>query len=419
MKVLVITQYFPPESALLPYSVAKGLADTGHQVRVITGFPNYPTGRVFDGYKQQWRQREVIDGMDVLRVPLWADHSLNSVKRMLNYATFGVSSASARRFARGADVIYVYATQMTPALGPWLWRMIGGAPYVLHVQDLWPDSITGSSLVEPGLKARLMSGILNLWLTSVYRRASGVIGIAPTMVETLIRRGVDSSKAHLCFNWAPGPADRAAGGPMPEMTDREGCSIVFAGNVGDMQDLETVVYAAHRARDTGLQVTIVGEGVALPRLQQVADGLGCGNVEFRKRVPREEVARVYAKTDFSLVTLKNLQNFRGTVPSKFQASLAYGVPVITTVQGDVRGLVEQLDVGFTADAESVESLEAAFRRAAASTAEERQSMAARARRAYAERFSQSAGVKAIEGILTRAARSRPDTKQPHAEKEGR
>ena len=127
---------------------------------------------------------------------------------MANYVSFGLSAATARSFAREVDVVYVYATQMTPALGPWLWRLTGGAPYVLHVQDLWPDSITGSSLVKGGLGARVVDAALTLGSPSVYRHAAAVIGIAPTMVETLIKRGVDRRKAHLVYNWADEPDSR-------------------------------------------------------------------------------------------------------------------------------------------------------------------------------------------------------------------
>src|SRR5699024_9867217 len=119
-----------------------------------------------------------------------------------NYVSFALTTATARGFAREADVIYVYATQMTPALGPWLWRKFRGAPYVLHVQDLWPDSILESSMVSGSKVSKLIRFILDPWLRNVYKDAAGVIGIAPTMVRTLIKRGSESDKTKLIFNWA-------------------------------------------------------------------------------------------------------------------------------------------------------------------------------------------------------------------------
>ncbi len=406
MKVVIISQYYPPENTLISPTLARRLAAKGHQVRVITGYPNYPEGRLFAGYTQRLRGRERDGQADVLRVPLWVDHSQNVARRVLNYASFAVSAATAYGFARGADVIYVYATQMTPALAPWVWRLVNGAPYVLHIQDLWPDSITGSSLVKRGRGTRIVDSLLTPWLTSVYRHAAGVIGIAPTMVKTLIDRGVAPQKAHLLYNWAledalPGPDEPEVN--LPSRADAT--RILYGGNIGDMQDLETAVRAAHQARDAGIHLTIVGDGVALPRVRALAEELGSTNIEFKGRVPRAQMHEFYGAADYALITLKDLPTFRGTIPSKFQASLSHGVPVITTVQGDVRNLVEDLSVGFTADAEDVNSLEAAFRAAAGTTSNDRVCMANRARDAYADRFSLESGVAAIEEILLAAAQA--------------
>ncbi len=404
MKILVVSQYYVPEKApTIPWDVARRLARLGHEVRVLTGYPNYPEGRIYPGYRQRWRGRENDGSVSVLRVPLFMDHSQSILRRSLNYLSFGLSSVTARSFARDVDVIYVYATQMTPALAPWLWRLTGGAPYVLHVQDLWPDSITGSSIVSGGLAERLMSLVLNPWLSSTYRRAAGIVGIAPTMVSTLIERGALANRTHLVYNWADESA--APEGLTDQGEHPEGITVLFAGNVGDMQDLETAVRAAHMARDAGVRLRIVGDGVALPRVRALAERLGASNVTFEGRVPSEEVARFYPSADYALVTLKDLPNFRGTIPSKFQAALSHGSPVITTVQGDLRALVENLGVGFTSDVEDVESLASAFRAAAAQSEQHRSQMAERARLEYANQFSQASGVQAIEKILMDATRA--------------
>lgn len=400
MKVLVVSQYYPPEAVPIPADVARELANRGHSVRVLTGFPNYPAGRVFSGYRQRWRTREEDGPVGMLRVPLYADHSQNPSRRVANYLSFGLSSAMAWRYARGADVVYVYATQMTAALGPWLWRLGGGAPYVLHIQDLWPDSVLGSSMVDRRPAIRWIVGVLSRWLRSVYARAAHVIGIAPTMVTTLTDRGVPTRNASVVYNWADGP-DR----PIPPARRRADATtrIVYAGNVGEMQDLQTSIRAAHAAADAGVTLTIVGDGVARDRLRSLVDELGCTNVIFEEPVPREAMADVYAMADYGLVVLKDLPVFRGTVPSKFQSVLAHGLPVVTTVQGDVRRLVEGLGVGLTADAEDVASLEAAFRQAADLDPAEHAALRDRARETFDEHFDRDTAVAAIEKILQQAS----------------
>lgn len=400
MRVLIVTQYYPPEAVPLPADLAHGLAARGHQVKVLTGYPNYPTGRVFPGYRQRWRSVEKDGSVEVHRVPLFADHSQSALKRMLNYFSFALSSATARRLSRGADVVYVYATQMTAGFGPWLWRATGGRPYVLHVQDLWPDSIVGSSMMAGGRKERIISGLLGPWLRSAYRRAAAVIGIAPTMAATLVARGVPQDRAHLVYNWAD------AGDPVSSLLPRvEGdrAEIVYAGNVGDMQDLGTAVRAAHAAVDSGVVLTIVGDGVAKAGLQSLVAELGATNVRFEEPVPRERMPEIYARADYALVSLKDMPVFRGTIPSKFQAVLSAGVPVITTVQGDVRGIVEDDRVGLTADAESLSSLTEAFRRAAGLPSAERASMARNGRAMYDALFSRESGITSIEELLSAAA----------------
>lgn len=401
MKILAITQYFPPENVPIPTSIITGLAEQGHEVRVLTGFPNYPAGKVYPGWRQRWRYRERQGLIDVHRVPLYANHSQSAIKRMLNYISFAFSGATARRLSRGADIIYVYATQMTPALGPWLWRITGGRPYVLHIQDLWPDSITGSSIVS-GRVERTIARILSLWLRSVYRHAGGVIGIAPTMVSTLVSRGVPRDRAHLVHNWAESAAHGAP--TRHETRDASATEVLYAGNVGDMQDLGTAIRAAHAARDAGVVLTILGDGVARSALRALVEDLDVENVRFEDPVPSERMPDIYARADFALISLKDIPVFRGTIPSKFQAALASGIPVITTVQGDVRGIVEDSGSGLTADAEDVRSLEAAFRGATAVGAERWETMSRAARAFYDTNFSKESGIAKIERLLSAAAK---------------
>lgn len=405
MRVLVVSQYYPPEgpAAFYSASVAQQMTLRGHDVRVLTGFPNYPTGLLFPGYVMKGRQRETALGVEILRVPLYLDHSQSAIRRMANYISFGLSSALSAQWGRGTDVIYVYATQMTAALGPWLWSFFGGAPYVLHVQDLWPDSITGSSLVRSGAFARIVDIILNPWIRSVYRRSAAVIGIAPTMVETLASRGVDRSKLELVFNWTDEAGLRDVAHAPVDTPKREETSIIFAGNIGVLQDLEVAVRAAHQAADAGVWLDIIGDGVALEEVRSLANRLDAKNVRFHGQVPRHDMRDRYARADYSLVTLKDLPAFRGTIPSKLQSSMAHGLPIVTSVQGDVRAIVEESGVGFTADAESVESLEHAFRQAAATRGSASHDMARRARAIYVDRFSQDVAIASIERVLITAA----------------
>lgn len=410
MRVLIVSQYYDPEPVYIPATVAKGLAERGHQVTVVTGFPNYPHGKVYKGYRQRLWLREHEGSVAVVRTALWASHSKNPLGRLANYLSFALSSLVAVFAARQIDVVYVYAAQMTASLGPSVRRSFGGIPFVLHIQDLWPESVTGSSMLGGGRVSSFIGGALRPWLKSTYRQASATIAIAPTMARMLVARGVPSSKIRMIYNWAnEGAADggsaisHVAGQPFaPDRNVR----VVYAGNLGDHQDLETVLLAAKMVESEKLSFEIYGAGMAQQGLHELADQLGVRNVVFRGSVDSAAMKLVYSNSDFQLVTLKDREIFRGTIPSKLQACLFNGSAVMTNVAGDVAELCEQEDFGFTCAPGSVESMAEMFRQAARTSPECRRRMAENGRRYYSRRMSLSQGLDALEGIMVEASNDR-------------
>lgn len=398
MKIAIVTQYYAPESIRIPESLATELVSRGHSVRVITGYPNYPSGRIFDGYRMRFNDVAEVDDVELRRVPLYISHSYNALARFLNYFSFAVSAAMFGWWIRRADVVYVYATQMTPAIGPSIWRRIFRLPYVLHIQDLWPESITGSSMAGGKRSKSAIAAILNPWLRMLYRTASATIAIAPSMSEMLIDRGVPAERAHHVWNWAtPEPGESGA---LRGVDGSDAINVVYAGNFGDHQDLETVIRAAKLVEDVpSLTLTLVGSGVAESRLKKLARELSIRNVQFVGRVPPEEMDKIHRMSDFQLVTLLDLEIFRGTIPSKFQAAISAGKPVITTVQGDVAALVQAHSVGIACAPGSPQALADGLRRASAMSAGDRTAMSGRARALYESELSRSSGVDKIERIL--------------------
>jgi len=399
VRIAIVSQYFAPEPAKIPVGVAQGLASRGHSVRVVTGYPNYPTGRLYEGFRRRLVHYERHGRVLVRRVPMVISHSTNPFGRFASYVSFALGSLMTRRFVQNADVVYVYATQMTAALAPQHWRRSMGIPYVLHVQDLWPESVTHSSLL-PGFARGLVAKSMSRWLRAAYQRASAVIAIAPTMARLLTERGAVPSKVETVLNWA----DEAFA--QPRRQDREqraGLTVVYAGSLGDLQNLETAIDAARLVADElpEFRLVIAGTGIAESRLRRAASGLR--NVEFRGWVPIEEMNDVYADSDFQLIILRDLPFFQGTIPSKLQGSLAAGVPVISAVPGDANALIDAEGVGLTAQPDSPESLADAFRRASAMPPSSRLEMSQRARRTYVETMSFEKGIDRIEQVLRRAA----------------
>ncbi len=403
MRIVIVSQYYHPESVGLPVTLARGLRERGHHVEVVTGYPNYPSGRIFAGYKQKLRCEENHEGVRVRRVPLVIGHSANPWGRVASYVSFAVSSAFVGHVARNADAVYVYAPQMTASFGPWLWRRRWGTPFVLHVQDVWPESITGSSLVNSRVVKSLVGAILTPWLSRVYAAASAVVVIAPSMGTMLENRGAPRGDTHVVYNWAT--EERCAVSESARVrTESTGTRVTFAGNLGVMQDLETVVRAAALVSDLdNFEIRFVGTGIAEPSLRKLVGALHLDNVEFCPRVPVEEMADVYASSDFELVCLKDLEIFDGTIPSKLQSSLVHGVPVITTVRGDTSRLVADNNLGFVARPEDPVDLARVFRRVAALNADERSALARRTRSFYERHLSEDRAISRIESVLEHAS----------------
>jgi glycosyltransferase involved in cell wall biosynthesis len=406
MKVVILTQYFPPDPpGWIPHDIATALSSRGHDVKVLTSFPHYTAGRIEEGYQQKFNHVENHGQIQVRRVPIIPSHSSNPIGRIANYLSFAFSARLAKGFVRDADVIYVNGAPAIAADPARVWAKTLGIPYVYHVQDIWPESVTGSGLL-PNPVLKITEKIINSWLGKVYSSAAAVNTIAPTAQKLLIERGVPREKSHLVFNWSNDAAGivRTSRG---RSSSGGRLTLVYAGNLGKLQDLETVIRAANRLGDLeGFRLLIAGSGVIEQSLKQLVNDLEANHyIEFLGRLDQDQVAALYASVDFQVVPLKNLDIFAGTIPSKFQSGLAHGLPLITTVKGDVTRLVKEHGLGFSALPENIDALAAAFREAYETSEEERQKLSQQARAFYETHLSRENAIDRIEAILRTAAES--------------
>lgn len=393
-RVGVVSQWYPPEPATIPGDLVSHLVADGSEVVVLTGFPNYPSGAVYPGYSQSWRHRERGDGVIVVRAPLYLSHDASGFRRMLNYVSFAVSGALKAHHLRQCDVIYVYSTPVTAAIPALVAKLLWRVPVVMHVQDLWPESVTESGMIR-GSIARVATPLISAGSRWVYRRADALVGIAPRMTKSLVARTRGRVPVATVLNWS----DVARSVPVEPGPDR--VTAVYAGNLGAVQDLERVVDAVESC-DTDVTVRFVGDGVLATQLQNRSEA--SRRVVVEPPVGREEMGRVYASADFSLVTLRDAEIFRGTVPSKLQASVAAGVPVITNVGGDVADMVERADCGLVAVPGDTSSLAEVFATAANLPPQRLDELRANARRAAEELFDRDSRVGEIMEVLDAARR---------------
>lgn len=407
MKIGFLTQWYPPEpGTVVPWAIAQGLRDLGHEVDVVTGFPNYPTGVLMDGYRVRPYQREVDDaGNTVHRAPLWPNHDSRAVPRMANYLSFSLgASAVVRAKVPTPDVWLVYSSPATTAIPALRMQRRHRAPVFLLIQDLWPDSVTGSGFVD-GRAGRAIDAALTTFCDATYRSAAGIGVISPGMRGMLTDRGVPDAKIHDTPNWVdddhllpdvlPSEAERAALG-LPR-----GRLWMYAGNLGELQGLDPLVEAF--ARRPEAKLALVGDGVARARLEALAARLGATNVSFLGSVPTAEVGRYIAASDVQVVSLQDTELLRVTMPSKVQGSLAAARPVLVHAAGDAADLVTRAHCGWTAAPGDVAGLTAAIDLGLTATPEELALLRTRARATYGELYSPAVGPARLAACLELAA----------------
>ena len=365
-RVLLLTQWFDPEPTFKGLVFARELMRQGFEVEVLTGFPNYPGGKVYPGYRIQWLQRQVIDGVHVTRVPLYPSHDQSAIKRLLNYASFATCAAFYGVFlAKRANVIYAYHPPLTVGIAAAVIKLFKRVPVVYDIQDMWPDTLRATGMLSNPKALNLVAWVCR----QVYRRMNHIVVLSPGFKRLLLERGVPESKLSVIYNWADEASLAAPVGQVPATFPAAAARfrILFAGNMGKAQALDTVLNAAAILQDRGSQVcwVMLGGGVEVERLKSDANRLQLRNVLFLPSVPMAEVGAYLQAADALLVHLSKDPLFEITIPSKTQAYMSVGKPLLMAVDGDAADLVHKSGSGVVAASEDAEALaEAALRLAA-------------------------------------------------------
>ena len=401
VRILLLTQWFDPEPTFKGLVFARELLRQGFEVEVLTGFPNYPNGKVYPGYRIKWLQREILDGVRITRVPLYPNHNQSAVKRVLNYLSFAASALFYGLFmAQRPDVLYAYHPPVTVGITASLIRLLRRIPVVYDVQDLWPDTLRATGMVNSPRLLRLIDAICR-W---VYRRVDRVVVLSPGFRRVLLERGVPAAKVEVIYNWADERLLTDPVRPLPaEFPEPGRFRILFAGNMGKAQALETVLDAAAllQARASRVCFVMLGGGVEAAKLQEQAARRQLRNVTFLPPVPMAEVGVFLHAADALLVHLHKDPLFEITIPSKTQAYMAAGKPLLMAVGGDAADLVRQSGGGVLAESESAESLAAAAESLSALAPADLLAMGLKARNYYRHHLAMVAGVTRFADLFRR------------------
>ncbi len=406
LRVALVCQWYPPEPTPQPAWIAEGLSEHLHEVLVLTGMPNYPSGQVAHGYRAWWPRRERIHGVGVHRTPLYPSHDGNAVRRILNYVSWALSSsAMGQGTLRKTDVALVYSSPATAALPAMLARRLWRTPYVLLVQDVWPDSVFDSGFLN-GKAAQFAHRVLSTFVNAAYRGADHVCVISPGMVDLLADRGVPREKLSVVYNWVEVTST-------PDLQQakafRDSLGIgshdfllMYAGNHGSAQGLDSAIDAfTALPPGSSRHLVLVGEGTQKAMLRQRADGHP--NIHFVDPQARDAMPHLMAGADAQLVSLADRPLFAVTMPSKLQSVLAAGTPVLVSARGDAAKTVEHCGAGLTVEPGSAQQLGVAVERLAGLRPDERHAMGRRGRLHYESTMSRRVGVPRLASILQRAA----------------
>lgn len=409
MRIFLTTQWWSPEpdsSRGLPF--ARWLQRRGHDVTVLTGFPNYPAGHLYPGYRLKLRQWDETGGVRVLRVPLYPNHDRSAARRILNYASFAFSAAAIGMPAVGdVDVVYAMATPPTVAFPPFLNQVFRRVPYLFNVTDLFPDAVVDSGMMAPGFKRELVRAATSELCRFLYGRAAFVTTISRGYSRLCVERGVVApERVRTVFNWV----DEELFRPLPrdeELAARLGLAgkfnFVYAGNFGPLQGIDTIIRAAVLLKHLpDVQIALVGTGQLDAELRKLAAELGATNVHFTGRLEQAEMPKVYALADVLLVHLNDSEYLRATIPSKTQVSLAVGRPVVLAAYGDAAEIIAESGAGFVCPPSSPAALAEAMTAMYNMSAQERDALAAAGRRYYLDTMSMDHGASEIEALLQQA-----------------
>ena len=360
MHILFLTDNFPPEGnapASRTFEHAREWVDKGHKVTVISCAPNFPEGKVFEGYKNKWLSKQKIKGISVWRVKTYITANEGFIKRSIDFFSFMVSSLFFGLFVRKVDVVVGTSPQFFTVISAWALAKFKRVPFVFELRDIWPASITAVGAMQGSWIIRTLEK-LELFL---YRQADLIISVTHSFKSELQSRGVSADKIKVVLNGV----DLSKYKPLPEK-DKEfsekyhlqGKFVAgYIGTHGLAHALDSIIEAAELLKaEDDIRVVFAGGGADRSRLERLVETRGLSNVVMIPRQPKENMQKIWSLCDVSLVSLRDTPLFSTVIPSKIFESMAMGLPIIISVpEGESTDIIRTQKVGLVIPPENSNS----------------------------------------------------------------
>jgi len=401
VKVLIVCQYFWPESFRIN-DLALGLKERGHAVTVLTGMPNYPSGRLFPGYGLFSPKQDEFQGIPVHRVPLVPRGNGQRWRLALNYLSFAFCAGLLAPFyCRGAfDLIFVYEpSPITVGLPALVLKKLKRAPIVFWVQDLWPESLSATGAARSRWLLRWVAKMVRF----IYQRCDRILVQSEGFIQSVTAMGTDPSRVNFFPNWAESlyrpvelEEDAPERGEMPR-----GFCVMFAGNIGAAQSFDTLLDAAEQLRSyADIHWVILGDGHRRAWVEEQITARGLKDrVHLLGRRPVEAMPRYFALADALLVSLRRDPIFALTIPSKVQSYLACSKPILAAVDGEGAKVIRESRGGLISPAEDAKALAESVLQLYDMKSEERAVMGKNGRAYFEANFERDSLLDRLEGWM--------------------
>jgi glycosyltransferase involved in cell wall biosynthesis len=415
VKILYVSQYFPPEMGAPAARVAelsRYWAQDGQEVTVLTGFPNHPTGVVPAEYRRKFRRlvaREETNGVKVIRTWLLPFPNRKTYQRMMNYSSFCLSAAAAGWFAERPDVVIASSPQLLVGLSGWWLARCKRSRFIFEVRDLWPESLAA---VGAGKADSLVYRSLARIAGFLYRNSDHVVVVTPAFKEYLVRHWqVTPEKISVVANGVDAEVfkPQMPGNLRMEVAGEGKFVVSYIGTLGNAHGLQTLVEAAARLQNSAPEVLflLLGEGAEKEHLVSLARSRGLANVRFLDQQAREKIPGHICASDACLVLLKKNEIFKTVIPSKMLEFMSCARPVILGVEGQARQILEEAQAGICIEPENSAQLAQAVLRLAADQ-QLRDTLGRNGRRHVLQHFSRrqtaTAYLEVLDGLLGKEKR---------------
>ena len=401
MRILILSQYCFPETDMKSLPLAKKLQARGHEVEILTGYPNQPTGKLFPGYSMKLFFSEYIDGIKINRVPLYINHSKSKIKRVLNYLSFVLSASFIGVWmVRKPQVIYTYHGPATIAIPAVFIKYIYRSKILYDINDYWPDTLEATGMIQNKCILKLVS----YFCVVSYKFFDKINVVTNGFKDKLLACGVPESKISVIYNWSlPIDSQNCSAFENYHHLYKNNFTIIYAGNIGLAQSLGVLIDAVIKLKEAKLKnikILMIGDGT---QKQFLIEEIRKHNLEdyfcFTGFIPAINVGRFLVEADILFLHLKNDPLFSITLPSKLGSYFSLGKPVLCGVPGESSDIVKRLNSGLCFISDNSNDLSKKIALAMQLDKSELKKMGENGKYFYDENISFDIGVMKFENIL--------------------